>query len=176
MARKPLDKRSAITLIEMIGAVLLVSLIFAVGTVTAIASIRLFKSQLSRSIIADDLTMALEWIKKDAMRSDDVDITTPNEITLDLEVFFEIYEAIPPVNSQIRYYVKSGTAELYRQVVGVPGDGELITDLIDTDNLPVFSKPAGSNYLLAEIWIDDPDVEATAHQDIGVMLRCRRTD
>ncbi len=166
-----LDNRSAITLIEVIGAILLVSLIFAVGTVTVMTGLRLFKSQLSRSVISDDIIVAMEWIKKDALRADNVDITISNEITLDMEDF----GVSPPVASQIRYYVKGGTTELYRQVVGSGIDGKLITDMIDTAQLPVFSQPAGDNYLLSEIWIKYPGTVVIVHQDMGVMLRCRRT-
>ncbi len=169
MEKKFLTNRSAITLVELITTVLLIVFIFAGGVIIVTTSMRLFKTELTRSIVMDDLTMALEWIKKDAMLSDEVDITTGNEITL----YFTHPNTAPFPN--IRYYVKGGTTELYRQISGVAGDGKLITDLIDAANLPIFTKPAESNYLLATLWIEDVAAKANACQDIGVMLRCRRT-
>jgi hypothetical protein len=163
MEKKLLNKKSAVTLIELIAVVVLITLIFAASTVIVVIGMRLFKTELAKSTITDDLTIALEWIKKDAIQSDNVDTATANKITLDFSF---------PAPFQINYYVKSGTTELYRKKVGDTGDGKLITDMIDTGNLPVFSKPAGSNYLLAEIWISDPDAGSSVHQDMGVMLRC----
>jgi len=171
MKKKLLNKRSAMTLVELIIVVLLIIFVSAAATIIAVTSIRLFKTELSKSIVTDDLTIAIEWIKKDAMLSTGVNTAIANQITLD----FEDFSVIPSVNSQIRYYVKSGTTELYRQIVGVAGDGKLITDTIDAGNLPLFSKPAESNYLLAEIWINDPDADSPLHQDVGVMLRCSGT-
>ncbi len=163
MGKELLNKRSAVTLVELIAVVVLITFILAASTIIIVIGMRLFKTELSKNITTDDLTVALEWIKKDAMRSDNADTTIANEITLDFSF---------PAPFQIRYYIKSGTTELYRQRVGDAGDGKLITDMIAAGNLPVFSKPAGSNYLLAEIWVSDPGADSSMHQDIGVMLRC----
>jgi len=164
MRKKLSNIRSAFTLVELIVVVVLITVIFGGGILTITTSMRLFKTELSNSIRADDLTLTLEWIKKDALLSYNADVTTPNEVTLDLELNF--------ASLQIRYYVKDST-ELYRQIVGSGSDGKLITDLIDSANPPVFSKPEESNYLLSEIWVKDPAMENPLHQDIGVMLRCR---
>ena len=171
MKRSFFSDRSAMTLVELMVAVLMMTFIFAACITILITSMNLFKTELSEGVATDDLTIALEWIKKDAMRSDFADITTANEVTLDTEDF----DVSPPVDSQIRYYVKGGTTELYRQVVGSGIDGKLITNLIDSANPPIFSQPAESNYLLAEIWTKDPGENVTIHQDIGAMLRCRST-
>ena len=169
MKKELLNTRSAMTLVELICAVVLMVFIFGGGVIIITTSMRLFKTELTRSIVMDDLTMALEWVKKDAMLSDDVDISVGNEITL----HFTHPNTVPL--SDIRYYVKGGTTELYRQISGVAGDGKLITDIIDAANLPIFTKPASSNYLLAKVWIKDVVAKASGCQDIGVMLRCRRT-
>ena len=169
MKKELLNTRSAITLVELICTIVLITFIFGGGVIIITTSMRLFKTELTRSIVMDDLIMALEWIKKDAMLSDDVDITTDNEITLS---FTHSNGGSLP---DIRYYVKSATTELYRQISGVPGDGKLITDIIDAANLPIFTKLAANNYLLAKIWIKDVVAKASGCQDIGVVLRCRRT-
>lgn len=166
MKKTLLSNRSALTLVEMIAAVVLITFIFAGCIITIVTSMRLFKTELSSSIMVDDLTLTLEWIKKDALLSNNADITTPNEVTLDLELNFS--------SIQIRYYVKDST-ELYRQIVGSASDGKLITDLIDTANPPEFTKPEGGNYLLSEVWIKDSIAKNPAHQSIGVMLRCCST-
>lgn len=168
MRKKLTNNRLAFALVELIAAVVLITVIFTGGIITIMTSMRLFKTELSNSIMVDDLTLTLEWIKKDAMLSDDADIITANEVTLD----FGNFEVSPPVPYQIRYYVKN-TTELYRQDSRNPGDEKLITDIIDTGNLPEFTKPEEGNYLLSKIGIKDPAMENPAHQDIGVMLRCR---
>ena len=114
MKRSFFSDRSAMTLVELIAVVLMITYIFGAGITIVITSMKLFKTELSEDVVTDDLTIALEWIKKDTMRSDFADITTANEVTLDTEDF----DVSPPVDSQVRYYVKGGTTELYRQVVG----------------------------------------------------------
>ncbi len=166
-----LRKNSAFTLVEMIAAVVLVSVIFFTGTIGVGTGIKLFMLEVSKTNVAYDIAVSMEWIRKDAMLANYADVSTANEVTFDIEDF----STNPSLNYQVRYYVKPGTAEFYRLRTGDTGDGKLLTDMIDLSNLPVFTKPAGSNFLFSEMWVDDTGTSADAHRGMGVRLCCRRT-
>lgn len=153
---------------ELIGVVMLISVIFGAGIIGISNSIRLFNSEVLKNTLSDDLEVVFEWIRKDAACSNDADVSVANEVTLN----FEDFGVNPSVTSQIRYYVKSGTTEFYRQQVGSGVDGKLITDMIDSANPPLFSKPAGGNYLFSELQLKDTATGNSSHREMGVRLRC----
>jgi type II secretory pathway pseudopilin PulG len=154
-----LKKNTAMTLIELLIVIMLISLVF-VGGISAMVTIMQFLGvETTESIAIENLANTFEWIKKDAMCAEEATINADG-VTFNVD------------GSIIDYYTVSSS--LYRRVDG--GAGQLITDMIDTSSLPSFLIPAGKiNFLSFGIWIKDPATGGSAHCWTGVMLRCSPT-
>ncbi len=169
-------KKTAITLIELLVVSMLVMLVFAGGITAIITMMRFLKAENTESIATEHLANTLEWLKKDAMRSNEADTSSPNRVTL------YIHDNIvdPPVDYEIRYLVVNDTQLLRRQLLPLPQEDRLVTDMICRVNPPDFNTPE-DNYLSVGIWINDPDAGtmtgtgASAHCRTGFMLRSRAT-
>jgi type II secretory pathway pseudopilin PulG len=163
-------KKTAITLIELLVVSMLVMLVFAGGITAIITMMRFLKAENTESIATEHLANALEWLKKDAMRSDEADTSSPNSVTL----YIHDNMVSPPVDYEIRYLVVNNTKLFRRQLLPSPQEDRLVTDMISQANPPDFDIPE-DNYLSAGIWINDPDTGASAHYRTGFMLRSRAT-
>jgi type II secretory pathway pseudopilin PulG len=166
IAKNRFKEKTAITLVELLIVSMLVMLVFAGGITAIITMMRFLKAENTESIATEHLANALEWIKKDAIRSDRADTSSPNSVTL--------YFQDNMVDHQIRYLVVGNTQLWRRRLLPSPQEDRLVTDMISQANPPDFDIPE-DNYLSVGIWINDPDTGASAHCRTGFMLRCRAT-
>jgi hypothetical protein len=166
-------KKTAITLIELLIVSMLVMLIFGAGITAIITMMRFLKDESTESAATENLANVLEWIKKDAMKSEGADTSVPSE----LKLYFLDNTIDPEQSYEIKYLVENNT-ELKREKriegVPLPENIRLVTDMIDEANLPNFNIME-NNYLSMEIWIRDPDTGASARSHTGIMMRCRAT-
>jgi type II secretory pathway pseudopilin PulG len=162
-------RKTAITLIEVLIATLLVMVIFGAGIAATITMAQFLQVESEESLATENLGNAFEWIRKDAMQAYEADIGVANEITFTIKD----YTADPWTETSVRYFVASDTTQLYREENG--GAGFMITDMIDADVLPVFDAPE-DNYLTVGIWIKDPETGALSCHWAGIMMRCSVTN
>jgi len=80
---------------------------------------------------------------------------------------------VPPAPGSILvgYYVEAGTTNL-RRGVNQALPGELITELIDPDNLPDFTYVADDNIIEMIIQTKDPSKETIAIQKQKIRMQC----
>jgi type II secretory pathway pseudopilin PulG len=163
-------KVTAMTLVELLIVAMLTMLIFGGGVAATVTMMRFLKEESVESAATENLANALEWIKKDAIRSDEADTSSPNSVTL----YIHDNMVDPPVDYKIIYLVENDTQLLRRQLSPLPEEDRLVTDMIDEANLPNFNIME-NNYLSMEIWIRDPGTGASARSRTGIMMRCRAT-
>lgn len=156
-----LKKNSAFTLIELVSAISLVGLVFVAGTTSLVSTMKFYGREQTKNRAADDLHLALSWIKKDAMQADLADTSVANQLTLRITD----YATGVPVN--ITYAVVLGVLQRTRGVQTID-----ITELIAAA-LPVYSAPF-PNYLLVDM--STTFVNDSAQQRLGVMLHGRDRD
>jgi type II secretory pathway pseudopilin PulG len=171
IAKSRFKEKTAVTLVELLIVSMLVMLVFASGITAIIAMMQFLKAENTESIATEHLSNALEWIKKDAIRSDEADTSSPNSVTL---YIYDYTGMNATVIHQIRYLVVGNTQLLRRQLLPLPQEDRLVTDMISQANPPDFNITE-DNYLSVGIWINDPDTGASAHCRTGFMLRCRAT-
>jgi type II secretory pathway pseudopilin PulG len=160
IAYRTLKKNTAITLIELLIVVILISLVFVGGISAMVTIMQFLKVETTESVATENLANTLEWIKKDAMCAEEATVKVDG------------IEFIVDGSTTVAFYTIG--SNLYRRVDG--GTGQLITDMIDTSYLPSFIIPAGKiNFISFGIWIKDPNTGGSAHCWTGVMLRCSPT-
>ncbi|MFA5069305.1 MAG: hypothetical protein WC300_06130 [Candidatus Omnitrophota bacterium] len=160
-----LASEAAVTLIEFLLVAVLITVVFAGGISASVSMLSFLKAEGKETVITEDLANVLEYIKKDAMRADTIDVSVPNEVSLDFQV--------DGVDYDVRYWASGCT--LYRSstlpfVADTP-----ITDLIDVSRAPFFEL-IGGNYLQAGIWLEHTATGTMTYGRLGVMSRCKAVD
>lgn len=187
MLENPLNKKSAFTpleikrshkrshkfltgftLIELVTTVALVGAVFAAGITALLSIVRFYTTEQAKHRAADDLTLALNWIHRDAMRADDAD-TSDVAGNPHLELTITNYAVAGHPSVTVTYSLSAGNTTLTRTEDGATTQ---ITTLIDPANEPNYDfGPADGypqNYLFVEMHTIDGD--NVAHQRMGVML------
>lgn len=165
MLKNPQNKKSAITLIELMVTVSLVGLIFGAGITALTTTIKFYGTEQNKHRASDDLALALNWIRKDAMQADTVDTSVANQLTLTVT---DYARPAHPQNT-ITYSVTGTILQRNRA-----GNIINITDRLDSSHLPEYSAPSSPNYLFVRMYTKDGD--NTADQRMGVKLNCRDRD
>ncbi|MDD5503906.1 MAG: hypothetical protein PHV77_01140 [Candidatus Omnitrophica bacterium] len=160
-----LGSETAITLIEFLLVAMLIAVVFAAGISASVSMLSFLKSESKETVITEDLANVLEYIKKDAIRADIIDVSIPNEVTFNFQS--------EGVDYEMRYWASSGI--LYRSSVLPSAADTPITDLIDSSKAPVFEL-IGGNYLQANIWLKDTATGAIGYGRAGAMSRCKAID
>lgn len=163
MLKEARDKKSAVSLVELLVAVSLVGTIFAAGITALTTTIRFYGTEQNKHRASDDLALALNWIKKDAMRADTADTSVNNQLTLTVTDY-----ARPGHPSNTITYSVTGTT--------LQRNGVAITDKIDPDPnlLPTYESNSANyppNYLIVRMYTKDGN--NTADQRMGVKMNCR---
>lgn len=164
MLKEARDKKSAVSLVELLVAVSLVGAIFAAGISTLTTTIKFYGAEQNKHRASDDLALALSWIMKDAMQADAANTSVNNQLTLTVTDY-----ARPGRPSNTITYSVTGTT--------LQRNGVAITDKIDPGNLPTYESNSVNyppNYLFVRIYTKDGD--NTANQRMGVRLNCRERD
>ncbi|MFC1807981.1 hypothetical protein ACFL0T_06420 [Candidatus Omnitrophota bacterium] len=169
MLMRLLKRKDAVTLIEVIMTVILVGILFAATIAGAVAVIQFFNREQGRYRAADDASIALAWVKSDAIQASDIAIAGTT-----LTVTIEDFAAAAPTVETITYAVV-GT-QLQRTI---GANTRTLIDTLDTtqagvDPIIYTTINPNSNYLTIEIRTLD-NTGSTSHQRAGVMLRCRRS-
>jgi len=173
----------AFSLIELLISTILIGLIFAGGFAAVISSINVFRHEENKHVATDEAFLALEWIKQDAMAAASATVLADINGNPQLTITTMDYSSDPATPTPIVYSLTVAGNTLQRSFNG--GPAATITDIIDTENFPVYSTSVTDtdlppNYLEVDIYTLDAQSEVAgtssaassrAHLKIGVMLR-----
>lgn len=166
---KPLNKKSAFTVIELATTVTLVGVIFAAGIISLISILRFYNTEQAKHRSADNMATVLTYIKKDAIQASSCTISNDASGNPQLQLTITDYAVAGHPSVTITYSLSADGRTLTRTRDGATRQ---ITNLIDSANLPNydFGPPDGypQNYLFVDMHTRDGN--NVAHQRMGVML------